>query len=460
MIAFVIRLTLEQQLIRLLPKPLKFRFCAAGAHNKSIMRGIFWVALFVGLAKGIAFFKEIVVASRYGTSGVLEGYLLVFNLAGSPVSLIYSVMRAALVPWLVRLSIQPNTSLIIQRRITAVVWLLALVVSLAVALLLPFALQHGWLGLAASARVAAAQTLPWMALRAGLGIVASWHACQLMSAQLHANSFLEAMPALFLFLAVVALGGAGIYALVWGTIIGFLVQAIITATLARAAGFAVRPGWPKVSSEVAWPKESVAWLFGGSLVLMVGGIIEQLVLARLPEGSLAGFGYANRVTSIFLALSTTVMGRALLPVLSAISESYTAYRLAQRWAQLLLGITAIATIILVFSAETIVTLLYQRGAFDRQATESVSGVLRVLLIQFPFYVSGIVWVQWWLTRKDGAQVLFWVSFSGLALKLTIMLLLVHRLGWGGEAVAWGVVFYYLFVLIALRVVGKRRRVSA
>ncbi|MCP9439541.1 MAG: hypothetical protein NHB36_06595, partial [Nitrospira sp.] len=211
---------IERWLLACLPTSWQDRLRATHEANKSIVRSMFWLVLFVLAAKLVAAGKEMAVAYRYGTSATVEGYLFVFNLLSWPVSLLFSVMSAVFIPRLVALRRDdPDAAVRWQRQVTTWVWLLALALGVGSATGLPLLLATGWLGLEPAALAAAQAVLPWLAGMVTLGIVAGWHACQLMSRQRHANTFLEAMPALTIGVAVLAWpAGPDVSPLLWGTL--------------------------------------------------------------------------------------------------------------------------------------------------------------------------------------------------------------------------------------------------
>ncbi|TSE18163.1 hypothetical protein Talka_02331 [Tepidimonas alkaliphilus] len=131
------------------------------------------------------------VAYRYGTSATVEGYLLVFNLLSWPVSLLFGVMSAVFIPRLVALQWDdPQGAALWQRPVTTWVWLLGAGLGIGVAVGFSPLLATGWLGLETEALRAAQAVLPWLAWMVTLDVVVGWHACQLMSRQRHANTFL------------------------------------------------------------------------------------------------------------------------------------------------------------------------------------------------------------------------------------------------------------------------------
>ena len=438
----------EQAVLGWLPSSWQLRLRRAHTGHKAVLRSMAWLSLFVLAAKGLAALKEVAVAYRFGTSEVLEGYLLAFNLAGWPISLLFSVMHFALVPALVRRHSTSDGGRGWQRQVTTWVWLAALAAGALVAVLLPPLISSGWLGLTPMGREAALVAVPWLAPVATLGVLASWHACQLMSRQRHMNTFLEAIPAVGILLAVLLVPVATVDALLWGTLAGFVAQWALLMFAVRMSGQPLAP-----AATMAWPLDrtlgqSAGWLLAAQLVMGVGGVIDQIILAHLPAGSLATFGYANRVMALVLTLTATVTGRALLPVLAGLSAD-EAWAVARRWTVWLFGLGALGAALIVASAPFVIELLFERGAFTADDTSQTAILLMGMALQLPFYLAGTAWVQWALTSPNHARTLWWAAVCSVMARLTVTLSLVTFASWQAQAVVAGLVAATIAYMIPL-----------
>lgn len=451
----IITRRVEDWLLTRLPQSWQSRLRAAHAGHKATVRAMFWLPIFVLAAKGIAAAKEVAVAYRFGTAEVLEGYLLAFNLASWPIGLLYSLMHFVLVPALVRQQRAPDGGRAWQRQVTAWVWLAALAAAGLVAVLLPALIRNGLLGLTSAGRQAALTAIPVLAGVTALGVVASWHACQLMSRQRHANTFLEAMPAVGILLAVLLIPSAIVDSLLWGTLAGFLAQWVLLMGIVRANRMPVLP-----AVTAPWPidgtlGENARWLLAAQLMMGVGGIIDQILLAHLPAGALAIFGYANRVMALVLTLTATVTGRALLPVLAGLNAA-DAYAVARRWAGWLFAVGVAGAGCIAASAPLVTAFLFERGAFTPDDTAQTARLLMGMAWQLPFYLVGTVWLQWLLTRPHHGPVLWRAAACSVAAKLVVMLGLMGLAGWQAGAVVAGLVAATVAYLVPLRQVHQFR----
>lgn len=432
---------LETTLLRLLPQPWRFRIQSVSHENKAILRGMAWVVVFLLGAKIVAALKEMLVAYRYGASALVDGYLFTFNLANWPVSVFFSVASFIFIPVLVRLRTRsPEDGRQLQAEMLGLSLVLSIVLALLAWLLLPWIINSPWVGLNAQAREAALASVPWCAGVIALGMLASLYSTWLMSGRRHANTFLECLPALgiglFLFLWPWDTGNPTLEPMLWGMFAGFVGQ---LGLLMVAHADAVRPAIALRSPHWQEIYRSFGIMLAAQVVMTSTGLVDQFLLARLPEGSIATFGYAQRVMALVLGLSATVIGRAMLPVLSAAGDARASWRLARRWAIRLFWLGWIGAGALALLSGVIVDLLFQRGAFDVEASRAVADTLMALGVQLPFYLAGIVLVQWvGAVRKPG-----WLFSAASVAALSKVLTGWWCLSYGTVGVAMATAIMYL-----------------
>lgn len=152
---------IKRLLFTFLPSYLRDRLNNAHKDHKRIVTGMATVALFVVAAKLVAAGKEVLVAYRYGTSGVVDGYLFVFNLINWPVSLYLSVMSAVLIPLAARIQrTAPETVGRFRSELLGVTLIIAFGLSLFSMIILPLLLKGSWTGLDMEARTTALRAAP------------------------------------------------------------------------------------------------------------------------------------------------------------------------------------------------------------------------------------------------------------------------------------------------------------
>lgn len=365
----------------------------AGAHRR-LTRGLLLVILLGLLAKSAGALKEIIVAARYGTSGVLDGYLLVFELTFWMSGVLFAVATFVLTPLAVRLRVEsPARFARLQSEYAGGAVLVGVVVACLLFVGLPWLTEARWLQLSESIRASAqycVRWLPWLVIASLLaGVYSIW----LIARERHWSTLLEGMPALGIATVVWFWASNDPKPLVWGTVIGFVLQALLLGWLEKRHGGAVHPSF-RFDRDL-W-RASLQGLRDVALaqgILTLTNLIDTLLVVRLGESALSTYMYAARLNALLLGISATALGRASLPVFAALLSAHTpvaARGVFIRWMWiaflgglgiLLLGVPA---------ASVAVATVFERRAFTTQDTHAVSWVLRWMLVQAPFYLTWII----------------------------------------------------------------------
>ncbi|SFL46577.1 Peptidoglycan biosynthesis protein MviN/MurJ, putative lipid II flippase [Desulfomicrobium norvegicum] len=434
----------------LLPNGFRDRFRFISIENKAILRGMSRVAVFLLLAKLIAAGKEMLVAYCYGTSAVVDGYLFAFNLIMWPGSVFFSVVSFVLIPYLVSMRAgQNDQEAHFRSELLFATIIIGVVASVITGVILFGFVASGFAGLSALGKQAALASIPWLAPTVGFSCLIGLYSSWLMSEQRHANTFLEAMPALCIILALLSMIffdfslGHSTLPLVAGTLGGVVVQFFWLAHLSRCGFNAAMPNFACTH----W--RGLRHVFGvmllAQIVMTISGLVDQFFAVRMGEGVLAAYIYAQRIMALVLGFSAVVIGRALLPVLSGVADARVSWQIAKRWAWLFGAVGVGGVGVLALLAKPVVKILFERGAFTASDTVVVSEVLVVLGVQLPFYLSGIVLVQW-LGAVKQQNCIFMAASVGFVVKLGSALMLYDFKGVG---LAWSTVAMYFATAVSL-----------
>lgn len=404
------------------------------SHHRRIAAGMAWVLLFALIGKAAGAAKEVAIAWRFGVSEVVDGYVFIYNLVTWPVAVWFGILTAVLVP----LSIGRDPSE--QRtRFQSEVFGLTLaagVVLLGVAWwLLPRLLRAPWSAVehgGASGTVAMASIL---SLTIPLGMCISLFSARLLAGGWHKTTLLEAIPAITIIGALLLFRDGPAEALVWGTVAGFAFQMVAlgsvksgSATAAPAFSFK-SPLWRDF-----WAGMSMMSV--GQLVMSLTGLVDQFFAVALDTGALSTLSYASRILGLVLTIGATAVSRATLPIFSEVhlSGKADARSLGLRWALwMFLGGAAIAGLASLL-APWGVALLFERGAFTPANTVAVADTLVYLLLQTPFYASGLVLVSV-LAAQRRYGVLAAVAVCSLLVKVAAAAWLTAQLQLAGLALS-------------------------
>lgn len=191
----------------------------------------------------------------------------------------------------------------------------------------------------------------------------------------------------------------------------------------------------------------------------INAIVDRSMASTLPAGSIAALSYSNRLVSLPMGIFVGAVATAIYP---ALSLSFAKGKLAEFKQSLSDGLRLVSLVMvpsaigLVVLGKPIVQLLFQRGAFDSQATILTNQAL-------VFYALGIVPSAFHLVIAKAYWALqdTWtplkVSVVSVLANIVFNLLLIGPLAHGGLALATSI-SHFLWVLIT--VVLLRRKVGA
>ena len=225
----------------------------------------------------------------------------------------------------------------------------------------------------------------------------------------------------------------GIYAASLGALCGSLAQWHVarrrTEPLVADSreGVAPRLGW---FAEVYGTSALAAALLGGILMT------DTWMASTLPSGSAATFGYATRPVILILAFATTVVGNVTLPSFSRLvaGRSRRLRKYFLLWCGLLVAGSLPILLLLFTSADKIVALIYQRGTFGPADTANVAAVMRIYVLQVPFFLVAMMgWRM--LNSLQRHWNLLAITAAAFAVNIVMDLRLISSLKLVG--IAWG-----------------------
>jgi putative peptidoglycan lipid II flippase len=425
--------------------------------DAAVARRALQVLCFVLLGKAVAAAKEMAIAWRYGVSEVVDGYLLAFAIANWIPSLWMTVLTLVLVPLLARSASFPPGAM---RRFDAELGGAALVIGIAATAIavgtMLAALGAGWLAPGSEVMSRARVAILGLAPTIVIGTSTVLMSVRLMARGSQANTLFEAVPAACLLLAVLAWPSMDLGPLLLGTFVGAAAQLWLSALLVSRVGWIDRPRFGVSGPVWAAFRSGFGIVCAGQALMSLISVVDPIVAAGLGPGTVSTLSYASRILALLAAIGTTVVARALLPVLSravANGRDPAVDRLAWRWASAVFAGGAVLAALGAAFAPPMVRLLFERGAFGPAETEAVTELLRWALPQLPFYFAGVALVQW-LSSRQRYVAIAGVAALCLAVKLAANALLVPAFGARGLMAA--TVAMYASSAIALALAAAHR----
>ena len=409
------------------------RFLSIGIEHRNIVRGLLLVALFTLAGKAVGAAKEVAIAYKFGLSEIVDVYVLAFTFAIWIPVMASTVLNSIYVPLIHKLDPEEKECFI--RQFTGMGLVVSGLVTLLLLVVLPLITDFMSDQFSPEARNALHKLAVGFSPIAGLGFLAALFSSMLLAEERHSNTLLETIPSLTLIIFILLWPASkSINPLLWGTILGVVLQALgLLILLLNARLFKHRPVFSFQSPGWQRFRQDIGIVLLGQFVMSFVEPVSAVIAADLGPGNVAGLGYSNRVLALFLTLGATAIARAILPVLSK-SQNNNQIRLGIQWSIIMFACGTVAAIIAWQITPQLVKLLLERGAFTEENTTEVSKAIRFGVLQFPFYFSGIVLAQLFISLRLYVPILI-SAVLAVTMKVIFSLLLAPKYMFAGIVLA-------------------------
>lgn len=437
-----------------------------GSVNRRIFRAAASVTLAGIAVKVVATFKEIAVAGAYGRSDAMDAFLAAALIPSLLVNLISESMNQALVPTLVRVRELEGHDRAQELLSSSMLWMCVLLGGASGLMALS---ARGFFPLIASHFPAAKLELSIRLFYGLLPVVVITGIAVNCTAIL--STFERfAWPALavvvnplaILLGALLLSGRLGIWAMVYSSLAGALVQALLVAGMMDAHGYRFRLRWHGMTEATREVAHQYGPVLLSGVVASGGLLVDQSMAAMLPAGSVSALVYANRFVSVIVTLLAGAVSTAVTPYFSqmiAKGEWAGCRHTLRTWVRITALVSAPMAAALIVGAHLLIRLTFQHGEFGPQDTAVVTPVLAMYAIQIPFYVSSRVYYRF-LVGMRRTDLILYCGILNLGLDVVLNLVLMRWYGVAGIALAtslWTVstflfLWYWTWRLIPRRAV--------
>ena len=239
-----------------------------------------------------------------------------------------------------------------------------------------------------------------------------------------------------------------------GTLIGGAAQLCAQFPALYRVGYRFRP-------DFQWSDEgvrNVLRLMGPAVIaasaVQINVMINSKFASHIPgDGPVSWLDYAFRLMQLPLGLFGVAIGTVTLPLVSrhaANGDTPALRSTLARGLRLGLLLTVPSTLGLVFLADPIISLIYESGKFDAEATRQTAAALRYYALGLAAY-SGIKVLAPAFYAIDRRTTPMLVSFGAIGVNLGLNWLFTYRLGMGhcGLALSTGCVALANFLALYL-----------
>ena len=186
----------------------------------------------------------------------------------------------------------------------------------------------------------------------------------------------------------------------------------------------------------------------GSSTANVASFIDTMLASFLITGSISYLYYANRIFQLPLALFAIAISIALFPAIARAiknNEQSSALKMLRKYFWILLGLLFTSASIGIIFNDEIISLLFERGAFDSEDTKMTALILAMYLIGLvPFGLAKIF--SLWLYSEQKQMITAKIAAKSLIFNIIFSLILIAPFGAAGLAFSSTITGFVLFFL--------------
>lgn len=229
----------------------------------------------------------------------------------------------------------------------------------------------------------------------------------------------------------------GVDGLIYATLIGVASQVILLYPFAKRKGFSYNL---KLDWQDPYVKKALILavpVLMGVAVQQINAFIDRMLASGLIEGSISALNFANKLNGFVFSIFSISISTIIYPVLS----THSAENNKQAYQDLLVKSMNVVTILLVpisvgaiILRVPIVQLLFERGAFDEQATQMTAAALLFYAIGIIFYGYRDILNRAFYAFQDTRTPMINSTIT-VVLNIILNIILVRFLQHGGLALA-------------------------
>lgn len=158
-------------------------------------------------------------------------------------------------------------------------------------------------------------------------------------------------------------------------------------------------------------------------------VTDQYFAAQLIVGSIAALNYAIKIPAFFIAIAVMALAKVLLPHFSKliVENKQEASKQLNKILKFVFLSLVIAIIPIILFSDNIVSFIFERNEFTSEDALLVSKLQIILLISAPFYICDNIIVQF-LTSLNKNAFMAYVSFGSMTLNIILNYIFIQFYG--------------------------------
>ena len=236
--------------------------------------------------------------------------------------------------------------------------------------------------------------------------------------------------------------------LVFGLLIGAALQLGGNLIAAGRIGYRYWIDW-EVGSAIRRVFLLALPVFIGSSVSSINGMVDKMVAATLPDGSIAALGYAARICVVLILLPGSIISTIFYPKVTKAGNlgDWEGFSTATKKSFTVdLMLTLPISMGAVVFADEVIQVIFERGAFDISSTLLTAGAFRFYSFRIVFDALTILLTSVFNAVQEMKTPVI-CGICGIAVNITLDLLLVRPMQHEGLALASSVAALVQFAIL-------------
>ena len=411
------------------------------------------VGFFTILSQIGGFAKELTVAAWFGTGDALDAFLIALLVPTFLVNILAGSLSASFLPTFIQVYKKRGAAGAQEILSKVIGWFsfFCLILSLLFIVLIPFYLPVLCSGFSFEKVELTKRILYFLVPIIFLKGLSSICAGVLNALENFAlAAFLPILgPLAAIVLILTSASSLSIYALVFGTLVGFGLETIIIGGAIYKQKFSLQPRLMGFDPDMRIIIGQFLPVVAGAIIMGSTELVDKSMAAGLAPGSVASLNYGNKIIAAVLTLATTAIGTAVMPYFSrmvADKEWENIRNIAKLYFGIIFSLGIPAALLIYWLSDPIVAAIFQRGSFTAEDTTIVSSVQALFAFQIPFYIAGMVVVRL-ISALRANHILMWGAAINLAVNIGLNILFIHFLGLKGIALSTSFVYLIAFIYL-------------
>lgn len=246
----------------------------------------------------------------------------------------------------------------------------------------------------------------------------------------------------------------GIEAMAIALVVGGAVRLLIELPFVNW-GYRFRPDFGFKTDEFGLMLKRLPSALISEGVTQLNMLIDKAMASTLPEGTISGLNYGNKLMNVFSGLLSTAIATALYPQmieLIALKKEDELNKLIVKIINIFCVLMVPVTLTCILFRTELVAAVFQRGSFDENSTMLTSGVFALYCIGIFFVACNTVITNLFYGYGNTKTPMF-ISIANLIINVVLNLALIYLWGVNGLALATSMSAIITF-FVRLKAAGK------